>query len=127
MTIDWLFDLERDIDNGKEFFACPGSGRNQWIISKNLDEVKKIAKRTANTKKMPANVVRLAAKGDALAGDIFLVPVQIDEPGARNEPQIKWSAVDTREAAEMMRDVRKGPSPFFTMQQIEAVNPDEQA
>lgn len=124
MSIDWLFDLERDIENGKEIFACPGTGRNQWMMGKNTEELRKHAKRAANTKKMAVNLVRLVAKGDALMGDLFLVPVEIGEPGARGEPQIKWSAVETKEAAEMMRDVRRGPAPFFAMQVEESVEPE---
>ena len=29
MSIDWLFDIEREIGFGKEYYACPGVGRNQ--------------------------------------------------------------------------------------------------
>ena len=59
MSIDWLFDLERDIDNGKDVYGCQGVGRNQWIIGKSPEELKKAAKRTADHKKMAVNVVRL--------------------------------------------------------------------
>jgi hypothetical protein len=124
MSIDWLFDLERDIDHGKEIYACPGTGRNQWILSKNPDDLKKHAQRAATTKKLAVSIVRLVAKTDALMGDLYLVPTQIDEPGPRNEPTIKWSSVETKEAAEMMRDVRRGPAPFFGMQVVETVNPE---
>lgn len=122
MSIDYLMELERAIENGKTIFACPGVSRNQWVISKNLDEVKKAAKRVADTQKLPVNIVRLVGKHEALAGDLFLVPTQINEPGARGEPQVAWKPVETREAAEMMRDVRHGPAPFFAMQ-IEEVVP----
>jgi hypothetical protein len=124
MSIDWLCDLERDIDNGKEIFACPGTGRNQWILGRNADELRKHAQRAATTKKLAVSIVRLVSKADALMGDLFLVPTQIDEPGPRNEPVIKWSAVETKEAAEMMRDVRRGPAPFFGMQVQETFNPE---
>lgn len=123
MSIDFLMDLERVIDNGKEVYACPGVSRNQWIIGKPLEELRKSAKRTADHKKLPVNIVRLISKGDAIAGDLYLVPTTIGEPGARGEPQIQWSTVETREAAEMMRDVKHGPSPFFGMQVEESVAP----
>ncbi len=48
MSIDFLMDLERVIDNGKEVYACPGIGRNQWIIGKPLDELRKVARRSAD-------------------------------------------------------------------------------
>ncbi|MCO6429948.1 MAG: hypothetical protein J5J00_03740 [Deltaproteobacteria bacterium] len=121
MSIDWLHDLEREIDNGKDIYACPAVQRNQWIIGKPLEELKKLAKRTADHKKMAVNIVRLIAKQDAIAGDLFLVPTNIGEEGARGEPQVQWSTVETKDAAEMMRDVRHGPSPFFGMQVVETI------
>lgn len=127
MSIDWLNDLERAIDNGKEVFACPGVSRNQWMIGKSVDDLTRQAKRTADSRKMAVNIVRLINKQDAVAGDLFLVPTKIEEPGPRGEPVIQWSTVETREAAEMMRDVRQGPSPFFAMQSETTVNPTEAA
>lgn len=123
MSIDWLLDLERGIDGGKEVFACPGTGRNQWIIGKPVEELKKIARRAAEHKKMPVNIVRLVSKHEAVSGDLFLVPTEIGKPGGRGEPMIEWSSVETREAAEMMRNVRHGPSPYFAMQVQETVSP----
>lgn len=123
MSIDYLIDLEREIDNGKTIYATPGTGRNQWIISKSIEELRKQAKRAADSKKMAVNIVRLAMKHDALPGDLFLVPTQIEEPGSRGEAVIRWSTVETKEAAEMMRDVRRGPSPYFAMQVEETVEP----
>jgi hypothetical protein len=102
-------------------FACPGAGRNQWQISKSIEELKKIAQRAADAKKMSVNIVRLALRQDAVAGDLFLVPTTIDEAGPRGEPNVKWSTVETKEAAEMMRDVKHGPCPFFAMQVEEVV------
>jgi len=124
MSIDWLFDLERDVDAGKDVFACPGVGRNQWVIARNVTELKKVAKRTADNKKMSVNIVRLICKSDAIAGNLFLVPTKIGDPGSRGEPQIEWTTIETKEAAETMRDVRHGPSPFFAMQIEESVGPE---
>lgn len=124
MSIDYLFDLERDIEAGKDLYACSGLGRNQWVVARKPDDLKRVAKRTANHKKLSVNIVRLIPKSDAIAGNFFLVPTRIGDPGARGEPQIEWSTVETKEAAEMMRDVRHGPSPFFGMQIEEVVDPD---
>jgi len=121
MSIDWLLDVERALENGRDVFACPGAGRNQWQISKSIEELKKIAQRAADAKKMSVNIVRLALRQDAVAGDLFLVPTTIDEAGPRGEPNVKWSTVETKEAAEMMRDVKHGPCPFFAMQVEEVV------
>lgn len=121
MSIDWIYDLERDIDNGKDILACPAVGRNQWVIGKPLEDLQRLAKRSADHKKMGVNIVRLISKHDAVSGDLFLVPTNIGEPGPRGEPQVQWSTVETKDAAEMMRDVRHGPAPFFGMQIIETI------
>lgn len=123
MSIDWLCDLEREIDNGKELFACPGIARNQWVIAPNMEELARSAKRAAEHKKLPVNIVRLISKHDAIAGDLYLVPTKIGDPGPRGEAHIQWSTVETKEAAEMMRDVRHGPSPFFGMQIEKTIHP----
>ena len=123
MSIDFLFELERAIDGGRTIYACPGPGRNQWVTGKSVDELKKTAQRAADQKKLAVSIVRLIPKNDAVAGDLFLVPTNIGDPGARGEPVIQWSAVETKEAADMMKDVRKGPAPFFGMQVEETVNP----
>jgi len=121
MSIDWLLDLERALEHGKEIFACPGVGRNQWQIGKSTDELRKLAQRAADTKRMSVSIVRLALKQDAIAGDMFLVPTGIEDNGPRGEPNIKWTTVETKEAAEMMRDVKHGPCPFFAMQVEETI------
>ena len=123
MSIDFIFELERSIDSGKEIYACPGIGRNQWLFGKTSDELKKPAQRAADNKKMPVNIVRLINKNEVVAGDLFLVPTQIGDPGPRGEPSVQWSTVETKEASEMMKDVRKGPPPFFGMQVTETINP----
>ena len=125
MSIDFLQDLERAVDNGKAYFGCPNIGRNQWKISEVAEEVERIAVRTANNKKMAVNVVRLLSKLDALVGNSYLVPTKIGEPGPRGEPVVEWSVVETREAAEMMKDLRRGPAPFFAMQVEKVIEPAE--
>jgi len=125
MSIDWLNDLERSIENGKEILACPGVSRNQWIIGRPIDELRKAAKRSADHNKMSVSIVRIVGKNDTIAGDLYLVPTTIGDAGARGEPNIQWKTIETKEAAEMMRDVRQGPSPFFGMQVEETVEPTD--
>ncbi|MCB0310185.1 MAG: hypothetical protein KDD42_03050 [Bdellovibrionales bacterium] len=125
MSIDFLYDLERDLDAGKDFFAVPGIGRNQWVIARTVDDLRRPAQRTVDHKKISVNIVRLLPVSEAVAGNYFLVPTRIGDPGARGEPNIEWSTVETKEAAEMMRDVRHGPSPFFGMQVEETIEPPE--
>jgi hypothetical protein len=123
MSIDFLLELENSVNSGKVLFACPGAGEKQWMISSSIEELRKHAKRAANNKKMAIGIVRLIPKGEVMSGEHFLVPVSIDKPGSRGEPQIKWSTVETKEAAEMMRDMRQGPSPYFGMLVEESVKP----
>jgi hypothetical protein len=123
MSIDWLHDLDRAVEAGKELFACPGVGKNQWVVGRTVDELRKVAQRSCDLKKMPVSIVRLVPKMDAVAGDLFLVPIKIGDPGPRGEPQVEWKPVETREAGETMRDVRHGPSPIFGMQVEATVNP----
>lgn len=123
MSIDWLFELERAIDAGKEIFACPGLKQGEWVITRTAADLKKTAQRVVDQRKMAVHIVRMLNCHDAVAGDTFLVPVKIDQPGPRNEPHITWSNVETKEAAEMLRDVRHGPSPFFAIQVQETIEP----
>ena len=123
MSIDWLLDLEREISFGKDYFAAPGMGRNQWVIKRSVSELRPVATRAAEHRKLPVSIVRLALPDEVVQGENFLVPVKIGDAGARGEPQIEWSTVETKEAAELMRDLRNGRSPFFAMQIQETIEP----
>lgn len=125
MSIDWLRDLERDIMYGKDFYATPAMGRNQWVISQDKNSLHNIAERTAAHKKIPVDIVRLVLPSEAVSGETFLVPVKIGAQGARGEVQIEWVAVETREASELMRDLRFGESPYFGMQKEETIVPKD--
>ena len=113
MSLDYLEDLVRYIHRGDIYFACQGQHSNQWHISLDLDEIKKRAQRTANTRKFEVNVYQMIDSGDVVTGDSYLVVRKILEPGPRGEPHLQWALVDTKEAAEMLRDVSQGPSPYF--------------
>ena len=126
MSIDYLRDLDRDLMYGKDIYATQGMGRNQWIISQDKGSLKPIAERTAAHKKFPVDIVRLVPSTDAVAGECFLVPVKIGEQGARGEAMIEWASVETREASELMRDLRYGQSPYFGMQVEETIVPKEE-
>ena len=123
MSIDYLYDIERDVDSGKDMYACPGLGKNQWVISRSIDELKKVARRTAEHRKTGVTIVRLIPKSDTIMGNNFLVPIRIGDPGVRGEPQIEWATIETKEAADNMKDVRRGPAPFFGMQVEDTIEP----
>ncbi len=113
MSIDYLEDLDRAISVGKDLYACPGTQSSEWEISSDLETLEKKAKRSANALKFEVHVYRLINKADVITGDSFLVVRKILEPGARGEPRFQFAVVDTKEAAEMMRDVSQGPSPYY--------------
>jgi len=113
MSIDYLSDLEHRIDSGRPLFACQSHQGSEWYISTDLEELKPKAQRTANAKKFEINIYRLINKMDAGEGDSFIYVKKILEPGPKGEPHMNWAIVDTRDAAEMLRDVSQGPSPYF--------------
>lgn len=113
MSLDWLEDLEQAVTNGREYYACPGSNANEWFTSESAEELRAKAQRSANSRKMQTAIYRLVNRMETMSGDSYLVVRKILEPGPRGEPHFQWSIVDTREAAEMLRDVSHGPSPFF--------------
>lgn len=113
MSIDYLEDIERDVDNGKDLFVCPGAQSSEWELSSDLEALQKKAQRTANALKYKVHIYRLINKGDTVSDDAFLVVRKILDPSARGEPRFQWGIVDTKEAAEMLRDVSQGPTPYF--------------
>jgi hypothetical protein len=125
MSIDWLMDLERYVECGKPLYACPGVMRNQWVFRKSIEELLVFARRAANNTMLPVHLVKVLPHDDTLLGNFYLVPVAIGEPGTRGEPDIKWATVESREAAEIMRDVRHGPSPFFGTEVVDTVSGGE--
>ncbi len=113
MSIDYLEDLERSIDNGKEIFVSPGIQSSDWELSVDIEPLRKKAQRTANATKFNVHIYRLINKSDIVSDDCFLVIRKILDPSPRGEPRFQWGIVDTKEAAEMLRDVSQGPTPFF--------------
>ncbi|MCB0324616.1 MAG: hypothetical protein KDD69_13635 [Bdellovibrionales bacterium] len=124
MSIDYLEDLARAIDNGKEIFVCPGLQTNEWILSEDKEELRKKAQRTANGRKFQVNIYRLVNKMDTVAEDSYLVVRRILEASPTGVPRFQWSIVDTREAADMMRDVSQGPTPYFGAVVEETFDPE---
>ena len=125
MSINWLWDLERAIESGKIYYACQTAGRNQWAVARSVDELREIAKQAASHKTLPVAIVRLVPPHE-MSGALYLVPTEIGEPGPRGESNIRWACVESKEAAEIMRDVRQGPSPIFGMQVEDTIVPDEE-
>jgi len=113
MALDYLQDIEQKIDNGQKVYACPGQQGHEWHISESLEDLQVKAQRAANARKYEVHIYRLLNIADAASDDSFLIVRKILEPGPRGEPKLQWTLVDTREAAELMRDVSQGPTPYF--------------
>jgi hypothetical protein len=125
MSIEFLNDLERDIEMGREVWACPGVSPKDWVFSKTgAEPLRKIAQRTANVTKMKVQIGRLGSRYSVSAATM-LVPTHIGDSGLRGEPHVKWSLVESKEAAEVLRDIRFGPSPYFAFEVEESFNPIE--
>ena len=123
MSIDYLEDLESQVTNGRKKFACPGAGANEWYLSENIEKLKPKAQRTADARKFQTHIYRLINRMETVTGDVYFVVRKILEPGPRGEAYFQWSVVDTREAAEMLRDVSQGPTPYFGAVIEETFNP----
>ena len=123
MAIDYIEELAEAIVRGQKKFACPGPRAGEWIIGTSVDELRTKAQRTAAATRMPAGIYRLVDRLDTTSGDTYLVVKKFLEPDPRGEPNIHWSQVDTREAADLLRDVSQGPSPYFGMVLEESVQP----
>jgi hypothetical protein len=123
MSIDFLQDIERAIDHGTEIYACPGLGRNQWEISKSIEQIMKVAKRVATNKKSEVKVMMLAPSHQHTTDVPLLVPTKIRDNSDRGTAQIDWTVVETKDAAETLRDVSQGPSPYFCLSAVETIKP----
>ena len=123
MSIDWLWDLSRAVEGGRLYYGCQTVGKDQWAIAGSIEDLRIVAKRAADYKKLPVNIVRIIPPHEAIVGDLFLVPKEIGDPGYRGEPNVRWACVETREAAETWKDVKKGPAPIFGIQVEETVDP----
>ena len=127
MSLEYLEDLEQQVDAGQDVYVCPGQGSNQWHISSSLGDLRTKAMRAANTKRYPVSVYRLVNKMETLPNDSFLVVRKILPASGRSaEPIMQWILVDTRDAAEMLRDVSFGPSPYFGATVAEVHKPEGQ-
>ena len=125
MSLSYLEDLEGIIDRGGEYYICQGIQSSEWSMSKSIDTVRKKAQRAADVLKMPVPVYRMISKSDTVSGDSYICVRRILEPGPHEEARFQWAIVDTKEAAEMMRDVSQGPSPYFGVSIEETMEPAE--
>lgn len=116
MSIGYLFELDASVSNGREYYACPGAQPKHWLISTDMQEVIGEASRIARVRKQKVCVYRLLHSSRALDREPYLVPTMVGAENFRGEVSIQWVTVESRGAAETVRDVRQGPSPYFGLQ-----------
>jgi hypothetical protein len=124
MAIDYLEDIERSLERGRELFACPSVNTGDWILSEDIESIKPKAERAAKSKKHELHIYRLASIHTASWQDGFLVVRKFLEPNRDGTPKMQWALVESKEASEMMRDVSQGPSPYFAALIEETVQPE---
>ena len=129
MSIESLEKMSCDIEDGEVFYACLGSGLNEWHISHNLQDIQLKAQKATDVRRSPVSIYQLVANCDATAGDSFLVVKKVLSVQGRRSGDstaaFLWMLVDTKEAAETLRDVSFGPTPFFAAKLIQTVKPSK--
>lgn len=113
MVIDNLSALEELINMGTAVFACREGRTGQWVLGMSAAELLPKATAFAATHHVDAPIYRLVPASETMAGQPFLFVKKVEDRGPLVSPQFHWSVVDTKEGAEMLRDVSIGPSPYF--------------
>ena len=125
MSLDYLEDLLAAIDSGREYYACQGQNANQWHIATSIKDLLPKAQRAANIKKYPVSVYRMSNGQTASNVEAFLVVKKIIATSTQSDPHLEWVLVDTRQAAETVRDITFGPSPFYGLLLEEVIKPEK--
>lgn len=126
MSLEYLEDLLSAVDMGREYFACAGQNAHQWFVSTSVQSLRDKAQRAANFKKYPIKIYRLSNGLTGTANvESYLVAKKIIPTSTSADPHLEWVIVDTRQAAEVVRDVSFGPSPFFGLTEEEVIKPQK--
>ena len=123
MGINFLEDLAEAVGRGTSIYVCPGPLTGRWEMHKTLEGIKQLAKRCANARKAPVKVMRLIPSTNILPENQILIPSKIGSEDEKGMANVTWSTVETVDAAETLRDVSHGPSPFFGLEPVDTVNP----
>ena len=125
MSLDYLEDLLASIENGREYYACQGQNANQWHVATAISDLRPRAQRAATIKKYPVSIYRMSNGQTASNVDSFLVVKKIISTSTSSDPHLEWVLVDTRQAAETVRDIAFGPSPYFGLSLEEVIKPEK--
>jgi hypothetical protein len=123
MTIEVLEGIEQRIFEGTPVYACCGPNINDWIVEESLESIRARARKAAAAKRAVVTIYRVVGPQEVSDGDSFLVVRKLIEGRPGGPPSIQWTLVDTAEAAELLRDVSKGPTPYFGAVAFEVIQP----
>lgn len=123
MPLIYLEILEDSISRGKSFFACQGAALHEWYLGSSLDEMRLKAQLAAAARQVPVSLFRLVSRVDVGEDGPFLIVRNTLHPDPRGEPILRWSLVGSVQAAELLRDVTDGPTPYFGVVIEETIDP----
>ncbi|MDR2337169.1 MAG: hypothetical protein LBE20_00785 [Deltaproteobacteria bacterium] len=124
MYFDYLEELELRIESGDVIYACQGQGTHQWHIGESLEDVSNKAQLVANLKKYPMPVYQLISGSEATP-ESYLVVKKVVLSSVGDPQRYDWVQVDTRQAAELVRDVAHGATPFFGLITESTIKPNK--
>jgi hypothetical protein len=112
MSIDYFEELFQVVEQGADVFACPTANPQEWDFSTNIHTLRKKAQRGATVRHIPLSIYRLVSVSATDASG-FLIIRRILKTTLTGVPPFHCSIVETRDAAELPRDVSQGPTPYF--------------
>lgn len=105
-------------------YACPAPGKNKWQFAKQAEELRPIAKRTARSLGIPVTIFRvLNGAAREVQPETFLIVRRVVGIQNNGEKDIEWAMVDTEQAANTLRDVSFGPTPYLPLRSEETLSP----
>lgn len=123
MAFDYLEELQEEVNRGVGWYVCPGKAAGEWNLAKTPEELREACQLAANVYLFEQSIYKLKDVADSGGEDRYFVCKKILEPGPRGEPNLQWMIVDTKDAAELLRDVSQGPSPYFGATEVETFQP----
>jgi hypothetical protein len=124
MYFDYLEELELRIEGGDLVYACQGQGAHQWHIGESLEDISSKAQIVSNLKKYPMPVYQLISGSEATP-ESYLVVKKVVLSSVGDPQRYDWVQVDTRQAAELVRDVAHGATPFFGLITEATIKPNK--
>ena len=109
-------EMEQSVLAGRTLYAVPGLTVGKWDIASDREVLMSRVQLNANSRGEEVPIFRLVSPDEAGDGDSFLFVRRILESNSPRVPYLlQWALTDTREAAELLRDVSSGQTPYFAV------------